>query len=877
MRLRRSKGLQGRLVGPLAAALTIAVVLGLFLRIGADTNDIAPIAMRAEADYLRLSEALADFVVDPSSESRARFNGRLKAFQNGLVSLVEPLRDEPGEWGRQLHYLVARLPKISADAAALSGGDREAYRELRRELELFREPLREMALPAMSNGASGVYSRATHQALGESALWFAVFAVAIVALLVVAVRARRALSEIRRSAVGTEHELETVKSQLADVIENLSDGVALFDAAERLVLANERYRSIQRPIAHVIAPGCGHEEILRAAIDRDVFRIDGGSQEWLDRLLQQCRDSMGPVELPLTSGRTVMLSGRRTPQGGLVVILTDITEKRQAERVLESRLAAFESSLDGLAIVDSEGRLVYANRSYALMHGWPERDGCLGLPWAAAYDADERERFEEDVLPDLRTAGVWRGEAIGLTADGATFPQELTLRLLEDGGIVCVVRDTTERHRADEERGRLREQFHLAQRSEALGRLAGGIAHDFNNILGVIMGLADLCLIELPAEDPVRGRIDRIVRAGLRAKDLIEQILAFSRQSRGEPTVIDLGDNLNVVLEILRATVPSTIDIVASVARSRCFVLADRSQIEQVIMNLCVNAMHAIGSGQGRIDIWLETVDGRDVITHDLPPAAIRDRSTAGYVQCGDDGRTNVLWMSTPAPCSLIRLSVRDTGCGMDVETLREIFQPFFTTKPAGTGTGLGLAAVHGIVTSHGGAIRVESALGQGTQLDVFLPAAQGSAEPIKDEEEAIVTGNRRGRILVVDDEVDLAAVVSAKLQNLGHDAVECHNPHKAWTLFRNDPHGFDLLVTDQTMPGMTGDELAAQIREVRPDLPVIICSGYAARVSESRMRELGVVALLSKPVTTPTLARAVAQALDQDNAVAALAMRVVA
>ena len=324
----------------------------------------------------------------------------------------------------------------------------------------------------------------------------------------------------------------------------------------------------------------------------------------------------------------------------------------------------------------------------------------------------------------------------------------------------------TERHQADDERARLREQFHLSQRSEALGRLAGGIAHDFNNILGVILGLGDLSLIELTPDHPVRARIERILKAGQRAKDLIDQILAYSRQTLGERTVIDMGADLNGVLEILRATVPSTIDIVLSVAKSRCFVEAGRSQIEQVIMNLCVNAMHAIGQNQGRIDIWLETVDGREVAALEMSPAALRDNSDSGNVQPGQ-GRTNILWMSTPAPRDLIRLSIRDNGTGMDAATLAEIFQPFFTTKPSGTGTGLGLPAVHGIVIAYGGAIRVESEAGVGTQFDVFLPAGDGSVEPVEETEELVVTGNRRGRILVVDDEVDLAAVICAKLQNL--------------------------------------------------------------------------------------------------------------
>lgn len=204
--------------------------------------------------------------------------------------------------------------------------------------------------------------------------------------------------------------------------------------------------------------------------------------------------------------------------------------------------------------------------------------------------------------------------------------------------------------------------------------------------------------------------------------------------------------------------------------------------------------------------------------------------------------------MSTPTPASLIRLSIRDNGCGMDAAKLAEIFQPFFTAKPSGTGNGLGPAAVHAIVVAHGGAIRVESEAGVGTQFDIFLPAAVGEIEPAEKEEvdEMIMTGNRRARILVVDDEVDLAAVICSKLQSMGHDAVECHHPHKAWTMFKSDPHSFDPLFTDQTMPGMTGDQLAEALHAIRPDLPVIICSGYGARVSEARLREIGAVALLS-------------------------------
>jgi PAS domain S-box-containing protein len=867
-----------------ALIVTLAIVAGAgivvgakeYVRISGQVRAASWTAVEAEIAYLQLSESVSAYMAEPRPERRQVMLEELAQLQDRLPKLADLVGSDAEGTGQVVYFALARLPDIGDRVTKLRPGDTYGYSILKQRLDSLRQPLDEIARSSTlgtTGGLAGFDPRQTYNVLLSI---FAFLICGIGGLLYILNRSREVIRGQYHRSLADARELDATRVRLADAIESITDGFALFDADEHLVLANDRFRAMHRQAASFVVPGRSLEEILRAAVMQDIYRIDGNPEEWLTRRMRQCRDVVGPVELAMADGRTVLATDRRTPQGGLVSVFTDITEKRQAERVLESRLAAFESSLDGLAIIDSDGRLAYANRSYALMHGWPERDGYVGLPWINAYDADERERFEVEILPDLKTAGVWRGEAIGLTADGVTFPQELTLRQLEDGGIVCVVRDTTDRHHADDERVRLREQFHLSQRSEALGRLAGGIAHDFNNILGVIMGLGDLCLIELPAANPVRARVDRILKAGQRAKDLIEQILAYSRQTRGERTVIDLGADLNGVLEILRATVPATINIVLSAAKQRCFVEAGRSQIEQVIMNLCVNAMHAIGQNQGRIDIWLDAVDGREVLGNEVSPGALRDASSSGHVQPGP-GRSNVLWMSTPAPRPLIRLSIRDNGCGMDAATLAEIFQPFFTTKPSGTGTGLGLAAVHGIVVAHGGAIRVETEAGVGTQFDIFLPVAEGEIAPEEEVEEFVMTGNRRARILVVDDEVDLAAVVCAKLQNMGHDAVECHHPHKAWTMFKSDPHSFDLLFTDQTMPGMTGDQLAEALNAIRPDLPVIICSGYGARVGEARLREIGAVALLSKPLSTASLARAVNDALEQTDREPSPSLRVVA
>jgi len=369
-------------------------------------------------------------------------------------------------------------------------------------------------------------------------------------------------------------------------------------------------------------------------------------------------------------------------------------------------------------------------------------------------------------------------------------------------------------------------------------------------------------MLDLGDEHPVRPHLDKVLAAGRRAKGLVQQILAYSRQSGSnrQPTRIDLL--LKETSSLLRATLPATIRLSKRIAGSGTLVMADASQIDQIVMNLCVNSMHAIGDRRGSIELHLS--EHRVEAEGAAEGAAAFSGPSAMPMKLGK-GRgpgASRMWCGELTAGRYVRLAVRDDGCGMDAATMKRIFDPFFTTKPTGTGTGLGLAAVLGIISEHNGAICVESEPNVGTTFELFLPVCEAAAEPAPAPARRIAKADRRATILVVDDDADLATMTCAMLRGLGYAAVSSTNAAMALSIIRDDPFAIDLLMTDQTMPGMTGDELAIGAKAIRPDLPIILCTGYSARINEAVAKQVGAVALLFKPLSRDDLAEAVAQAL---------------
>lgn len=380
----------------------------------------------------------------------------------------------------------------------------------------------------------------------------------------------------------------------------------------------------------------------------------------------------------------------------------------------------------------------------------------------------------------------------------------------------------------------LESQLHQAQKMEAVGTLAGGIAHDFNNILAAIMGYIELIMFDVPETSAIRHSLDQVLKASHRAKKLVGHILSFSRRNSHEKKPVYIQHILKESIELLRASIPSTVDIRQNICPPVKCVKANSTQIHQVIMNLCTNACHAMEGSSGRITIVLE------------PYRA--------------DGLSRQAMMGLE-PGDYLRLSVSDTGRGMESQVMNRVFDPYFTTKPKGEGTGMGLAVVHGIVKAHGGTIEVSSEPGKGSTFSLYFPIVDMEADIVGECCNMAPHGSER--VLLVDDEEALTDIGAKMLRRLGYQVVAETRSIEAFETYRNDPSAFDLVVTDMTMPDLTGIQLARKIRMISADIPIILCTGYHKDINMSIVKGFGIDHLMFKPLKIVELAGVIRQALD--------------
>ena len=580
-------------------------------------------------------------------------------------------------------------------------------------------------------------------------------------------------------------------------------------------------------------------------VEYRILRPDGG-ERWIRDRAFPLRDESGEIHR-------------------IVGLAEDITDRK----IVESEIRALSEQLEG-RVVERTVQLRDANealrkadsRQRALLNAIPDvvfrihRDGTF-LDFSAPH-GDTFLSPDRIIGANLMTAAIPADvrsalkSAIDRAIDaGTVVPLEYALpsggglrqfeaRIVRSGAdeVVATIRDITERKNAETHRQRLEQQLRQSQKMEAIGTLAGGIAHDFNNILTAILGHAELMRGQVAGQPALQERVLEISKAGARAKDLVAQILTFSRRREQTHIPISLGPPIEEALKLLRAAIPASIEIDAEVDPALPPVSADATQIHQVVMNLCGNASAAMAGRPGRLRVRCTETE--------LDPAAAGDLGVR--------------------PGKFVRLTVEDTGCGMPPEVLDRIFDPFFTTKGPGEGTGLGLSVVHGIVKAHDGAIHVESRVGEGTSFRIYFPAlSEGAiARPRARTEPHEGQGQH---VLCVDDEPALVELLREQMVSLGYRVSAHVSPISALSEFLAHPLDYDVLLTDLTMPGMSGVDLAERILKVRPDLPVLIATGYGNVMTEERARELGVRPLLYKPFTLTVLGDALADALASARA----------
>jgi len=402
-----------------------------------------------------------------------------------------------------------------------------------------------------------------------------------------------------------------------------------------------------------------------------------------------------------------------------------------------------------------------------------------------------------------------------------------------------LLKEIEERKQVEIEKINLEKQLQQSQKMEAIGTLAGGIAHDFNNILSIILGYAEMLQNDIEEETPAARKLDQIINAGDRATELVTQILTFSRQVEEELIPLHMDIVVKETLKMLRAAIPSTVEVSRNISQENMTVMASPTQIHQIIMNLCTNAYQSLAEDGGEIKVLLSpaTIGPNDKIGHD----------------------------ELLHPGEYVLLEVSDTGVGISEENIRRIFEPYFTTKSKEEGTGLGLSVVHGIVKTLHGEIAVHSVLGEGTTFQIYLPVHHVQLGLRFDQDTKIISGGNE-RILLVDDEGSLLKMIHMMLEDHGYRVKSFSSGIDAMYEFKREPEAFDLVVTDLTMPGLAGDRFSQEVLKLRPDIPIILCTGFSNRITEENALKIGVRKFFLKPLHTGQLTETIRKLLDEQK-----------
>ena len=644
-------------------------------------------------------------------------------------------------------------------------------------------------------------------------------------------------------AVGSAAALRESEERYREILDNIEDGYFEVDLKGDFTFFNDALCRLIGYSATAMA-GMNNRQYMDAENAKKVFQSfnevyrTGKPTKGFDWEIIKVDGSKGHVYASAS-----LITDAKGKPIGFRGIARDVSRQKQSEMALRESEAKYRHLVNhapaGIYEVNFvDGKFVSVNDVICEYTGYTRQE-LLAMRALDILTEDSQKKFVD------RMDKVFKGREIPPSAEydiraknGRQFCVLINSKIIcaADGkptGAMVVAHDITERKRAEEEKKNLEYQLQQAQKMEAVGTLAGGIAHDFNNILSVIIGYTELILMNAKVDADVRQNLKEIFNASKHARDMVKQILAFSRQSKQERKPIQVAHIVKEAIKMLRASLPATISIEQHIEKDTAVIEADPTQIHQVLMNLCTNAAHAINEKDGTLEIRLQNVELDQADAVEIP-----DLKAGPY----------------------LKLTVEDSGEGIPPELRQQIFNPYFTTKEKGKGTGLGLAVVQGIVKSYNGAVTVESDVGKGTAFHVFLPTLKRRL--IAEEELAKPLPMGYERILMVDDEQPLVEIGKQMLERLGYSVATRTSSIEALELFKANPHRFDLVITDIVMPNMSGDKLAEKMMDIRADIPVILCTGYSEKFTRQEAADMGIRSFLMKPLVMKDLADTVRQAL---------------
>jgi len=664
---------------------------------------------------------------------------------------------------------------------------------------------------------------------------------------------------LRRSRDELEIRVQERTAELMSVVEELEDEISERKRAEEQLKAASLYvRSLIEasldPLVTIsrdgkvmdvnstteLITGVARDQLIGSDFS-DYFTEPEKAREGYQQVFSTGSVRDYPLAIRHVSGRATEVlynaSLYRNERGeiqGVFAAARDVTELKSAEQERLRLVTAIEQAVEGIVIAHPDGRAYFANQAFERINGVSRKE-VFGKNYydILPSEGEEGGLFQRRVEEVFSDSGVWRSRVSRRKKDGELYDVDVTISPVREASgtvmsYVIIEHDVTQELR-------LQEHVRQWQKMEAIGTLAGGIAHDFNNILMPITINTELAFYDIPEGSPVRQYLQLVLDAASRGKELVKQITSFSRQKEQELRPAKISPVVKEGLKFLRSSLPKNIEIREIIEIESDVALADPTQIHQILINLCNNGAYAMREKGGVLSISLTALEVDPKMSAEKPDLR-------------------------PGP--YLRLSVNDTGCGMERHVLEKVFDPFFTTKKKGEGTGMGLPVVAGIVRAHHGAITVSSEPGKGSMFNVFLPRIEGDPESDLDFKDLIPEGTER--ILFVDDEEAQAKTGALMLQHLGYRVVTRTDSEEALKLFKQDPHAIDLVVTDQSMPRMTGAKLAAELMRIRPDIPVILCTGFSETIDADEAKALGIREFVMKPFTIREMAETIRKALKK-------------